>query len=190
MTQETPRKRVRDPDAHRAAILDAARAAFAEAGYDRATIRDIAGRAGVTHGLVMRHFGSKEQLFIAAVPGPRDLADVLPGDPDTLPERIAAAFVERMENADHADPFLTLVRSAPSPEKAVKLYEEMRRASLDFYRESVEGPDAEERVDLLAAQLIGVTFSRYVVRSGPLARMTPERLVDHLARTLRAALFG
>ncbi|GGP44829.1 TetR/AcrR family transcriptional regulator [Saccharothrix coeruleofusca] len=190
MTEETPRKRVRDPEAHRAAILDAARRAFAEHGYDRATIRDIAARAGVTHGLVMRHFGSKEQLFIAAVPGPRDLADVLPGDPATLPERVAAAFVERMENADHADPFITLVRSAPSREKAAKLYDEMRRASLDPYLASVTGPDAEERVDLLAAHLIGVTFSRYVVRSEPLATMSPERLTDHLARTLRAILLG
>ncbi|MFF3405252.1 TetR/AcrR family transcriptional regulator [Streptomyces sp. NPDC002742] len=89
-TPAVVRKRVRAPEAHREAILEAARAAFAERGYTRATIREIAGRAGVTHGLVMRHFGSKEQLFLAAVPGPRDLPELLPGPPETMPERLVA----------------------------------------------------------------------------------------------------
>lgn len=85
------RKRVRAPEAHREAILEAARAAFAERGYTRTIIRKIAGRAGVTHGLVMRHFGSKERLFVAAVPGPpRDLPELLPGPPETMPERLVA----------------------------------------------------------------------------------------------------
>ncbi len=70
MDHSPKRKRVRDPEAHRAAILGAARAAFAERGYARATIRDIAARAGVTHSLVMRHFTSKEGLFLSVSPSP------------------------------------------------------------------------------------------------------------------------
>ncbi len=62
------------------AILEAAREVFTERGYARATIREIARRAGVTHGLVMRHFGTKEQLLIEALPGPRVAAGVVPGD--------------------------------------------------------------------------------------------------------------
>src|SRR5579875_2572479 len=87
-----PRAR-RDPEGRRAAILQAARQALAEQGYARTTIREIARRAGVTHGLVMRHFGSKERLLLLALPGPRAIARVAPGDLDTLPERIAAAFM-------------------------------------------------------------------------------------------------
>lgn len=185
-----PRRRTRDPEAHRAAILDAARAVFAERGYARATIRGIAGRAGVTHGLVMRHFASKEQLFIAAMPGASDLVDVLPGPVETAPARIARAFVDRMERAAGNDPFIALLRSAASDEAtAVRLYDAMRATSTAAYRSVVTGPDADERVDLLAAHLIGVTFSRYVIGSGPLARMPAERLVDHLTRTLRCVLF-
>lgn len=183
------RKRVRAPEAHREAILEAARAAFAERGYARATIREIAGRAGVTHGLVMRHFGSKEQLFLASVPGPRDLPELLPGSPETLPDRIARAFVERMERADGNDPFLALIRSAASDEQAATgLYAAMRRSSMDAYRTVLSGPDADERIDLLASHLIGITFSRYVLRSGPVAEMPPERLVAYLTRTLRCLL--
>jgi len=75
-----PRKRTRDPEGKRAAILAAARAVFAENGYEKATIREIARRAGVTHGLVVLHFTSKEKLFLAAVPGASILAASEAGD--------------------------------------------------------------------------------------------------------------
>ena len=46
----------------RARIRDAALSLFAERGVGPATIRDIAGRAGVSSGLLRHHFGSKEGL--------------------------------------------------------------------------------------------------------------------------------
>ncbi|MEV0382037.1 TetR family transcriptional regulator [Nonomuraea sp. NPDC050643] len=190
-SEPTTKRRRRDPEASRAAILDAARAAFAERGYARATIREIAQRAGVTHGLVMRHFSSKEQLFIAAMPEGRDLRDLMPGSPETLPERIAQTFVDRMEHADGNDPFIALIRGAASDEHAAtNLYLAMRQRSIESYRALITGPDAEERIDLLGAHLIGVTFSRYVIKSGPLSEMTSEVLVHHLTRTLRNILLG
>ncbi len=54
-------------------ILAAARAAFGERGYDGATMRDIAARAGVDPALVHHFFGSKQQLFTAAMELPFDL---------------------------------------------------------------------------------------------------------------------
>jgi AcrR family transcriptional regulator len=48
-------------------VLDAARAVFAEKGYDAATIRGIARAAGVDAALVHHFFGSKEQVFVAAM---------------------------------------------------------------------------------------------------------------------------
>ena len=44
------------------AILDAATGLFAEKGVAAVSIRDIAAKADVNHGLVHRHFGSKEKL--------------------------------------------------------------------------------------------------------------------------------
>ncbi|MEU4562155.1 TetR family transcriptional regulator [Actinoplanes sp. NPDC023936] len=185
------RQHRRNPELNRAAILAAARAAFAEMGYARASIREIAQRAGVTHGLVMRHFGSKEQLFLAAMPGSGDLEDLMPGEPDAVPERIARAYVDRMEAAEGNDPFIALIRSAATDEQAAtRLYAAMRERSFHAYRPLLDGPDAEIRVDLLGAHLIGVTFSRYVVRTGPLADLVPEDLVGYLAGTLRQILYG
>src|SRR5271157_4185899 len=50
-----------------AAILDSAGQLFAERGPAAASIRDIAARARVNHGLVFRHFGTKEQLVAAVL---------------------------------------------------------------------------------------------------------------------------
>ena len=59
-------------------ILAAARFQFSEAGYEGATIRDIAGEAGVDPALVLHYFGSKEGVFVAAVEFPIDPAEILP----------------------------------------------------------------------------------------------------------------
>ncbi|SEE09666.1 TetR family transcriptional regulator [Streptomyces sp. PAN_FS17] len=195
---EPPRRRRRDPEGHRAAIIEAARHTFAERGYARTTLREIARRAGVTHGLITRHFASKERLFLAAVPGNRDLEQVAAGDPETLPDRIAEAFVRRLETDAVHDPLIALLRSAASDERAAAhLLVAMQEHSANVYR-SVLAPgesallddDLDTRVALVGAQMIGVAFSRYIARTEPLASMPPERLTEHVTRILRQILFG
>jgi AcrR family transcriptional regulator len=48
-----------------AAILDAAETLFAERGFTAVSVRDIAAAAGVSHALVHRYLGSKEQVYRA-----------------------------------------------------------------------------------------------------------------------------
>ncbi|MCD0484097.1 TetR family transcriptional regulator [Streptacidiphilus sp. ASG 303] len=184
------RKRTRDPEGKRAAIIAAARAVFAERGFARATIREIAQRAGVTHGLVVMHFTTKERLFVAAVPGPRDLADSVAGDLEGLPGRVARAYVARMESADQADPFIALVRAAADQEAAKALLHAMRTESVVAYQELLTGPDVDVRVDMVGSFLVGVTLSRYVLADGPLAALTPEEFTGLLTDGLRGILFG
>ncbi|MDQ4078185.1 MAG: TetR/AcrR family transcriptional regulator [Chloroflexota bacterium] len=50
--------------ARRNQILDAATAVFAEKGFHRATIRDIARTAGIADGTIYNYFGSKNDLLI------------------------------------------------------------------------------------------------------------------------------
>jgi len=52
-------------DARRALVLDAARAVFADAGIEGASIREIAKRAGYTPGAIYSYFDSKEAIYAA-----------------------------------------------------------------------------------------------------------------------------
>lgn len=54
----------------RTQILEVARAAFARDGYRGATALEIGRQAGVSETLVLKHFGTKESLFRAAVVNP------------------------------------------------------------------------------------------------------------------------
>jgi TetR/AcrR family transcriptional regulator len=72
MSNKTPAKRIgrppgADADKTKAAILDAALRAFAERGFEGASIREITGSVGVGHNLVRHYFGSKDDLWRAAV---------------------------------------------------------------------------------------------------------------------------
>ena len=184
-----PAKRRRDADASRAAILEAASEVFNERGYTGATIREIARRAGVTHGLVMRHFGSKEQLLIQALPGPRMAAEVAPGDLDTLPERIAAAFVAQTEPDDAGTSFaVALIRSAGAGEgAAMPLYAAAEHEITAALRQ-VLGPGSEVYANLLSSLVIGVTFTRHIGRTGAIAELTPDELTGYLAAAIRGVL--
>ena len=114
----------RDPEAKRRALLEAARAEFAEHGIAGARIDRLAGRAGCSAGLVYTYFGSKEELFERRVrPGRRaggrggpDLPDDLPGYAGALfdgqaahPDVMRLATWHRLEQRE-AGP-----RSRPSP---------------------------------------------------------------------------
>lgn len=77
-------------DAVRSALLHHAADLFAERGPAATSVRDIADRARVNHGLVFRHFGAKENLVAAVLDhlgdlhGPdTDLTGTTPTDPDT-----------------------------------------------------------------------------------------------------------
>lgn len=64
------------------AILEAAIAEFAEKGYARTRVGDIARIAGVSQGLVSQNFGNKERLFMSATAAV-DEALISPEGPET-----------------------------------------------------------------------------------------------------------
>ncbi len=65
-TVARPRK-AKDPERSKADILQAALEEFAARGFDGATVRDIANRIGLSHGMIRYHYQTKEQLWFAAV---------------------------------------------------------------------------------------------------------------------------
>ena len=112
----------------REAILDAARRAFAEHGYQRATIRGVAELAGVDPALVHHYFGTKQGLFVAAVQLPvnpvEQLSALLADDPELVGQRMIGVFLSVWDLAANNSPLLALVRSAVSDEQAAAMLRE------------------------------------------------------------------
>ena len=149
-------------------ILAAARFQFSEAGYEGATIRDIAGDAGVDPALVLHYFGSKEGVFVAAVEFPIDPAEVLPGllapGLEGLGERLVRFFLGAWDSPA-GSPLLGLIRSVVGNERAAALVrdgevvaaaqeERFTRKKHDsgFPRHAVDYCLAEAGVELEASQ--------------------------------------
>lgn len=83
-------------------ILEAARTEFAERGYDKTSIRGIAKKAGVDAALVHHYFGTKDEVFAAAIEVSFEPALVIPailsGGTNGLGERLARYFIGVWEN--------------------------------------------------------------------------------------------
>lgn len=179
----------------RTALLEAAREAFAEAGYDGATVRDIATRAGVDAAMVNHWFGSKEGLFGQAVLQlpfrPAELIEVLLDGPDEqLGERIVRTFVTRWDGAG-GDIFTALVRSVAAHDQVARVLREVFvKHIFGQFIDRVAPDRAELRATLCAAQLIGLGISRYVLCFEPLASADVEHLVPAIAPNLQRYLMG
>jgi AcrR family transcriptional regulator len=179
----------------RGEILDAARHEFAEKGYDGASVRGIARAASVDPALVHHFFGSKEQVFVAAMALPVDpsemVPDVLDGDPELLGERFARAFLGLWSNPEFREPMLALLRSAATGERgATMLREFVGAAMLGRLAQHLDGPDVALRISTAAAQMVGVALLRYVIKIPALVTATDEEIVALVAPTLQRYLTG
>jgi AcrR family transcriptional regulator len=179
----------------RDAILLAARERFAEVGYDRATIRAIAVQAGVDPALVMHFFGSKQQLFLAAMEltiNPAEAIPALLGDGlDGLGERLARFYLQMWEQPETRDGLAGIMRSAFSHEDAAALLRAFLGSEV-FGRlaPSIGGEDAELRVALAGSHLVGIAVARYVVKVEPLASADPETVIAAVGPTIQRYLTG
>jgi AcrR family transcriptional regulator len=192
-----PRRRGRRPGGAdtRDALLAAARAEFAERGFDGATVRVIAERAGVDPAMVNHWFGGKEALFMAALDVPIDpstlVAEVVPGDPDRLGERIVGRFLLIWDHTGGGRRLAALVRSVASHETAAAMMRQMISRILVRRVVASVAPDRPElRATLVGSQLIGLGMVRYVLRLEPLASAEHATIVAAMAPTVQRYLTG
>jgi AcrR family transcriptional regulator len=177
----------------RGALLAAARTEFAERGFDGATVRLIAERAGVDPAMVNHWFGGKEALFTAALDLPVDpgtlIAEVVPGDPDRLGERIVGRFLTLWDHAGGGRPLAALVRSIASHEAAAALMRQfITRVLVRRVVASVAPDQLDLRAGLVGSQLVGLGMVRYVLRLEPLASADHATVIAAVAPTLQRYL--
>ena len=179
---------------NRQRIIDAARDRFMHDGYERATVRAIAGDAGVDVAMVYYFFGSKEGLFTAsALTGPEhplhQLATLLDDGPDHIGPRLVHRFLEHWDEGGGFEPFLAVWRSAAIQPQARKVLHDTlagpvaKRIAAEF-----GVADAELRVELVASHLAGLAFARYQLKLEPIASTTIENVVAWVGPTVQRYL--
>ena len=179
----------------REAILDAARAGFADQGFNATSVRAIAARAGVDPALVHHYFGTKDELFAAAMELPVDPAAVLPAliEPglDGLGERLVRFFLSVWDQPAPRARIQGVLRSALTHEAAAALLRDfVSRQILGRVAAAVDKPDAELRASLVGSQLVGLGLLRYLVGVEPLASADGETVVAAVAPTVQRYLTG
>ncbi|HVV08727.1 TetR family transcriptional regulator [Amycolatopsis sp.] len=179
------------PSETREEIVAAARKLFAEQGYDGATIRGIAAEARVNAALLHHFFGTKQQLFVAAMNLPVNPLDELPrllsGPPERTGERIVRMFLGLWAEPRSREPFLAIVRSVSGNEQAATMMRQfLTRVVLSRVAEARGVPPL--RAAAVASQLIGLVMLRYVVRVPALADADDEELVALVAPVIQSYL--
>lgn len=169
--------------ATREEILAAARRLFAQNGYDRTTVRAIAAAAGVNPAMVHYFFGSKEQVFVAALELPASPAEIVPallaGPREQFGQRVAGFALGLWRDPGTRAPLLALLRSSVDNEQAAGMLREFFEAAVI---ERVAGVLGVSRFRLAAAlgQGIGLMLFRFVVGVEPLASADEAELAEQL----------
>ncbi len=196
MTDRTRAGRGRRPGAPdtRAEILGSARSLFATRGYKSTSVRAIAADAGVDPALVHHYFGTKDDLFVAALQLPVDprvvLAPVFEGGVDGAGERLLRIFLSVWDDEDARLPLLGLVRGVVEPEGRMLLREGLFGVILGPIGDALGLDEPHRRVAHVASQMIGLVMLRYVLEVEPLVSMDTEVLVATYAPTLQRYLDG
>lgn len=171
----------RDGKATRATILDAARAQFSAHGFERTTIRSIAGEAGVDPALVMHYFGSKADLFAAVSRLEIDMPDLTEVQPERLAEVLVPVFVAVW---DPQGSFLPLLRAAATNRSAADALLEVFAEQVAPALATVTPDRAAERAALVGSQVLGIAMARFVVGVPALAAMDEAALTAWLRPVL------
>jgi AcrR family transcriptional regulator len=179
----------------RQAILDAARARFAQDGYASATIRKIAADAGVDASLVIQFFGTKDDLFAAVMSispdGLSRITSAFEGPEDTVGERVTRAFLGVWEGEPRdSEPLLAMLRGSISHEDAAAQFRDFIQARIakGVSMRQDDDDDALLRVGLAASTLIGVIVGRRIVGVPALKNQDTESLIAILAPAVQSIL--
>lgn len=174
-------------DRTRAVILAAARERFAESGYEGATIRAIAADARIDPSMVMRYFGSKDQLFAAAAEFDLRFPDLSDVAPERLGEVLVTHFLERWEG-DEA--LVVLLRSATTNGDAAQRMTDIFAGQLLPAIAKFVPDEAPRRAGLIATQVLGMALCRFVLRLPPVTGLSRDELIAWLGPTLQRYAVG
>ncbi|HZN84605.1 MAG TPA: TetR family transcriptional regulator [Mycobacterium sp.] len=198
MTAELERKRPGRPPGTsdtRERILTSARNLFARNGIDKSSIRAIAKDAGVDPALVHHYFGTKTQLFAAAIHIPIDPMQVIgplrevPVEQlgHTLPSILLALWDSEMGKG-----FIAELRSLLAGNDVTLIRSFLQEVITQEVGTRVDNPPGSGpiRIQFVASQLVGVVMARYILELDPFKSLPVDQIAETIAPNLQRYLTG
>jgi AcrR family transcriptional regulator len=161
----------KDKEQRRVALIDAANAVFAERGYDCATTREIAERAGCAEGLIHRYFAGKRGLLLAILQHKgmqvrEEYGATLP-DRDSVHEEIEQILLHDVQGKWERRNFMRICvsQAAIDPEIAAAVRDGVQSGQVEFMTRRLNKhkqagrirPDVD--IDAIAQGISGLGFS-------------------------------
>jgi AcrR family transcriptional regulator len=188
-----PSTQSKTPKAERtqAAMLQAARELFAERGYERTTVRDIAARAAIDPALVIRYFGSKDGLFAQASVFDLKLPNLTKTKPSQLGHTLITHFLALWEGPSSKATLTILLRaSASNEDAATKVRSIFAGQVVPMLTQITDRAEVATRAGLISSQLLGLALCRYVLKVPPVVAMTTEQIIKGVGPTLQRYITG
>lgn len=198
MTAEAERRRPGRPAGAsdtRERILTSARELFAQNGIDKTSIRAVAAAAGVDPALVHHYYGSKRQLFAAAIHVPIDPMEVLRPLRDTPVEKLGYTLLSvllPLWDSELGKGFIATIRSLLAGSEVSLLRSFLQEVIAVEVGTRVDNPPGTGliRVQFVASQLVGVVVARYIIELDPFKSLPVEQIAETIGPNLQRYLTG
>jgi AcrR family transcriptional regulator len=183
------------PSDTRERILVSARELFSQNGIGKTSIRAIAADAGVDSALVHHYFGTKEQLFAAAINIPFDPTKIL-GPLRTAPVeelgRLLPSLVLPLWDSEIGAGLIATLRSAMAGDQINIFRSFLRDVVVTELAARVDEPKGSGviRAEFVATQILGVAMARHIFELEPFSSLPIEQIVDTIAPNLQHYLTG
>ena len=137
----------------------------------------------------MRYFVSKAQPFDAALDIDLRLPDLAEVPLDELPQELVRLFLDRWESDPADDALLVLLRSAVTNDHAAARMRQVFAEQVAPALATALGHDlAIRRAGLVAAQLLGLALTRYLLRLPAVTALSRDEVEHALTPAIRATL--
>lgn len=172
-----------------------ARELFARNGFDNTSMRAVAAGAGVDSALVHHYFGTKQQLFAAAIEVTIDPMTVLgplrEAPVEDLGHTLLSLLVPLWDSEIGAG-FLATLRSLLAGTEVPLMRTFLREIIVVELAARVDDPPGTGivRAEFVASQVIGIAMARYILELEPFASLPVERIVATIAPNLQRYLTG
>jgi AcrR family transcriptional regulator len=176
-------------------ILGSARNLFACNGIDNTSIRAIAKDAGVDPALVHHYFGTKTQLFAAAIHSPIDPMAVIGPLREVPVEELGSvlpSILLALWDSEMGKGFIAELRSLLAGNEVTLIRSFLQEVITAEVGSRVDNPPGSGRirVQFVASQLVGVVMARYILELDPFKSLPVEQIAETIGPNLQRYLTG